>query len=83
MLKVWAYKCEYCGKVYEYEKACKMHEDSCKKNPYGFNCRDCRWSEGIANRRFTCSKGHKVGARQFWECKDREIREKVWLSQDL
>ena len=78
MYKIEAWKCEYCGKLYEKHHSCAMHEKyDCKKNINAFNCKDClnfirSKSLGFRGK---CAKGYKISAEQFEVCKDKKF---IW-----
>lgn len=80
MLRVEAWKCEYCGKLYSSHKPCELHEKyECKKNKNAFNCRDCiNWVKTSKVGRPSeknCAKHHKVSAEQFENCPDKKF---IW-----
>ena len=80
MLKVEAWKCEYCGKLFDYHKSCEMHEKyDCKKNVNAFNCKDCLYyiksHKQSGNTKGSCKYGHKISAEQFEVCKDKKF---IW-----
>ena len=82
MLKVMAWKCEYCGKLFDYHKSCEMHEKyDCKKNVNAFNCKDCinyiknSTQVGKGSNFGKCAKNHKVSAEQFENCPDKKF---IW-----
>lgn len=41
MKTVQAYKCDYCGKVYENKSTCRSHEYRCYFNPRTKSCASC------------------------------------------
>ena len=41
MLKTEAYKCGYCGKIYENKNSCRSHEFRCYFNPGTKSCASC------------------------------------------
>ena len=80
MFKVEAYKCSYCGKLYDKQEDCEMHERyDCKKNVNAFNCRDC--VNHIKSTNFggyvkgKCRCNHKISAKQFENCPDKKF---IW-----
>lgn len=80
MIKVEAWKCEYCGKLFDYHKSCEMHEKyDCKKNVNAFNCKDClnyiKTHKQGPNSRGSCAKNHKIGSEQFENCPDKKF---IW-----
>lgn len=57
MEEIKAYKCGYCGKLYQRKHACRMHEDNgCLKNPkvrpVCFDCNFMQCSEDTENVEF-------------------------------
>ena len=81
MYKVKAYKCIWCGKLFESRERGDKHEKMCEKNPYAFSCKDCKYVE-MAERTVAlgtfkyvkgCAKGHKPTGEYFLECKDKEV----------
>lgn len=41
-----AFRCEFCGKLYELKHACEKHEKACSKNPDNFRpCQECIYSK--------------------------------------
>lgn len=80
MIKVEAWKCEYCSKLFQYHRSCELHEKyDCNKNVNAFNCKDClnyiKTHKKGPNSRGRCSKNHKISAEQFEVCKDKKF---IW-----
>ena len=77
MLKVVAYKCQYCGKLYENKNKCEIHEKyDCEKNVNAFNCKDCIYYIVVGKLvRGKCYFNHKISAEQFEVCKDKKF---IW-----
>lgn len=44
MKEVQAYKCDYCGKIYEAQKSCQSHEYRCYFNPRTRSCASCAFN---------------------------------------
>lgn len=41
MEQVKAFKCSYCGKLYNYKNSCRSHEKKCYHNPVMQSCVSC------------------------------------------
>jgi hypothetical protein len=45
MKEIKAFKCEFCGKVYQNERTCKAHEYKCYFNPRTRSCASCAFQK--------------------------------------
>ena len=45
MIKVEAFKCSLCGKIYESEDSCKSHQHRCYFNPKTKSCASCAFNK--------------------------------------
>lgn len=91
MEEIKAYKCGYCGKLYQRAKSCKRHEDSdCLKNPkirpVCFDCNFMQCSEETEDVDWwaTTMDGREVRvSRKFKRTLCRETGKKMYVNIHL
>lgn len=76
MKELKAYKCDYCGKLYQRKYHCERHEIVCNKNPDNFRaCFGCRFCEFKMEKIYFDNPlgGETVEERKMLFCSKKDI----------
>lgn len=89
MKPIEAYKCEFCGKVYELKSSCSSHQNRCYFNPKTRSCASCEFNvedrEEYKPHHFrvfrSCTMKHPIAQGLKTKCEDYQCKMEV-LDED-